>query len=91
MPLAIRWAGKAPAGRTVDDLVGFVDLTATIYDVTGVEPPTKLPIAGRSIKNILTSKKSGIVDAKRDAVYSGRERHSSVRESTWSWSPWAGS
>src|SRR5690606_24047948 len=27
MPLAIRWGDRARAGRTVDDLIGFVDLT----------------------------------------------------------------
>ena len=34
MPLAISWAKQIPAGRVVDDLVSFTDLTATIYDVT---------------------------------------------------------
>jgi N-sulfoglucosamine sulfohydrolase len=79
MPLAVAWPQTAPGGRTSDDLVNLIDLTATIYDVTGVAPPSETPIAGHSIRNVLTSEKSGIVDPARDAVFSGRERHSSSR------------
>jgi uncharacterized sulfatase len=85
MPLAIRWTARVPAGRVVDDLIGFVDLTATIYDVAGVEPPAELPIAGRSITNILVSAEQGILDPARDAVYAARERHSSSRYRTLSY------
>ncbi|MBC8352091.1 MAG: sulfatase [Planctomycetes bacterium] len=79
MPLAVAWPEVASGGRTVDDLVNLIDLTATIYDATGVMPPSETPLAGRSIRNVLSSKKQGTVDATRDAVYSGRERHSSSR------------
>ncbi|MEM7231086.1 MAG: sulfatase, partial [Planctomycetota bacterium] len=79
MPLAIRFGKKIPTGRVVDDLVGFVDLSATIYDVTGVAVPKKSSLSGRSIRSILESNRSGIVDASRTAVYSARERHSSSR------------
>lgn len=79
MPLAIRWGRHAPAGRVVDDLVGFVDLTATVYDVCGVAPPSRFPIVGRSLGGILKSDRSGVVEAERTAVYSARERHSSSR------------
>src|SRR5690606_2177285 len=50
LPLAIRWGRRVPGGRTVDDLIGFVDLTATILEAAGidwdevsVEVPTSLP------------------------------------------------
>ncbi len=79
MPLAIRFGDKISSGRVVDDLVGFTDLTATIYDLTTVAPPRSFPIVGRSIADILRSKKGGVVDASRDAVFSARERHSSSR------------
>jgi uncharacterized sulfatase len=80
MPLAIMWPARVPGGRVVDDLIGFVDITATILDVAGVEHPSKeYPLAGRSFKDILLSEKHGLVDASRDAVYVARERHSSAR------------
>ena len=79
MPLAIRFGKKIPAGRVVDDLVGFTDLTATIYDITGAKPSENFELVGESIRNILESEESGVVDASRTAVYSARERHSSSR------------
>ncbi|HAY81962.1 MAG TPA: heparan N-sulfatase [Planctomycetaceae bacterium] len=78
MPLAIRW-GSAVGGRTIQDLVGFVDLTATIYDVTGVAPPADQKLSGRSLASILRSDQEGVVEPSRQAVYAARERHSSSR------------
>jgi N-sulfoglucosamine sulfohydrolase len=79
MPLAVCGPATAKANRVVDDPVNLIDLTATIYDAAGVKPPTETPIAGRSIRNILESTEQGIVDKDRDAVFCGRERHSSSR------------
>lgn len=83
VPLAMRWGAKVPGGRTVDDLVGFVDLTATILDVAGAKPPGQPPISGRSLMNVLTSKKQGFVDSARKVAWSARERHSSSRYNNW--------
>lgn len=79
MPLAVCWPAKVPSGRTVDDLVNLIDLTATIYEATGVTPPSEQPLAGRSLVQLLSSNKEGVVDAARDAIFAGRERHSSAR------------
>lgn len=80
MPLAIAWPARAPGGRTVDDVVGFVDLTATILDAAQVtRPATAPPTVGRSLLNILTSREQGLVDASRTRAFSARERHSSAR------------
>lgn len=79
MPLAVAWPARVSGGRAVDDLVNLIDLTATIYDVTNVDPPSEFAIAGRSVSNILTSREEGLVDSTRSQVYSGRERHSSSR------------
>ncbi len=83
MPLAVRWAGTGRAGRAgraVDDIVQFVDLTATILDLAGVRHPggTSAPV-GRSVRGILESSDDGLVDSTRTRAYSGRERHSSSR------------
>lgn len=86
MPLAIRWGDAVPGGRQVDDLVGFVDLTATILDVAGVEHPSQqYPPVGRSIHSLLTGDAQGVVEPERDAVYAGRERHSSSRYNNWTY------
>jgi uncharacterized sulfatase len=83
-PLAIRWPARAPGGRVVDDLVGFVDLTATILEAAGVpHPGGPYPLSGRSLMNVLVSKQQGRVDPLRTAVYAARERHSSSRYNNW--------
>lgn len=80
MPLAVRWGGGGRSGRTVEDLVQFVDLTATILDLAGVaHPGGASELAGRSIRGILESDQEGQVDASRTRAFSGRERHSSSR------------
>jgi N-sulfoglucosamine sulfohydrolase len=79
MPLAVAWPAGAKAGRVVDDPVNLIDVTATIYDVSGTQPPSEHKIAGRSIRNILASAEQGTVDESREAVFCGRERHSSSR------------
>lgn len=80
MPLAIRWGAKVQRSRVVDDVVGFVDLTATILDAANVKHPggDSAP-SGRSVMNILVSDRQGLVDPTRLAAYGARERHSSSR------------
>lgn len=85
MPLALRWGDRVPGGREVDDLVGFVDLTATILEAAGVQHPGPHGLAGKSILPLLDSGKSGLVEPERDAVYFGRERHSSSRYNNWTY------
>jgi arylsulfatase A-like enzyme len=77
MPLAIRWPGRARAGRTVTDYVSHVDLCPTILEAAGVKIPTD--VVGRSLLPQLTSDQSGQIDPKRDRVYLGNERHADAR------------
>lgn len=80
MPLAISWPQGIPANRTVTDLIGFVDITATILDAASVNHTSlKYPLAGKSFLSLLKSDKQGQCDPTRQAVYSARERHSSSR------------
>lgn len=79
VPLAIRYPGKYPGGRIVEDVVSFVDLAPTILEITGSPSVGMLPISGKSILNILTSEKSGVVDTGKKYIYAGRERHSCSR------------
>ena len=73
VPLAIRWPGKAPSDRIVDDFVNLPDLAPTFLEAAGVTPPDVM--TGRSLVSVLKSEKEGLVDATRDHVVVGRERH----------------
>lgn len=79
VPLAIRFPKNFPGGRIVEDPVSFIDLAPTILELTKINPKGMLPISGRSILNILKSKKQGVVDKTKKYVLAGRERHSSSR------------
>ena len=71
--LAARWPGRVPAGRTVHDFVNLMDLAPTFLAAAGAD---RLPgMAGRSLLPVLESPASGQVDAARDHVVLGRERH----------------
>jgi arylsulfatase A-like enzyme len=70
--LAVRWGG-AKGGRVVDDLVSLTDLAPTFLELAGIPIPETM--TGRSLVDILASDRSGQVDARRMAVFIGRERH----------------
>lgn len=83
VPFAVRFPKKFPGGRIIDDPVSFADIAPTILELTGTSSEGMLPIAGRSILNILKSKKQGVVEPSREYVFAGRERHSSSRYLNW--------
>lgn len=83
VPFAVRFPKKIPGGRIIDDPVSFADIAPTILELTGTSSEGMLPIAGRSILNILKSKKQGVVEPSREYVFAGRERHSSSRYLNW--------
>ena len=79
MPLAISWPQRIPAGQDTDDLVSLIDVTRTIFAAADVEPEQSELLQGQSLLPDYSGDSSGVKTAKRTAVFSGRERHSSSR------------
>lgn len=78
MPLAIMWGnGIANPGRVIDDYVSFIDFAPTFLEVAGVARRTTgmQPITGRSLTDIFVAQTGGQVNAARDHVLIGKERH----------------
>lgn len=73
VPLAVSWPGVIPPGRVIRDLVSLPDLAPTILESAGVQIPSQM--TGRSLWSVLKSDRAGLVEADRDAVVCGRERH----------------
>ncbi|MEM9158468.1 MAG: sulfatase [Verrucomicrobiota bacterium] len=73
VPLVAYWKGVIEAGRVVDDFVSFPDVAPTLMEVAGLEPHEQM--TGRSFLDALQSPESGMIDATRDYVLLGKERH----------------
>ncbi|MPY89107.1 MAG: sulfatase-like hydrolase/transferase [Luteitalea sp.] len=86
VPLAVMWKnGLKRPGRVVDDYVSLIDLAATFIELSGLrwEETGMAPAAGRSLSDILFSDASGQVNAERDHVLIGKERHDIGRPHDW--------
>ena len=78
VPMAIRWPkGIKSPGRTVKDMVSFIDIAPTFLELAGIpiEKSGMQPSPGKSLTDIFNSSKDGQVNAKRDIVLIGKERH----------------
>ncbi|QNN25468.1 sulfatase [Planctomycetales bacterium ZRK34] len=78
VPLAIRWGAKIKPGRQVTDFVNLADLAPTFLDAAGVKIPQVM--TARSLMPVLTAPGNGRIDAARDHVIFGRERHCVAQE-----------
>jgi hypothetical protein len=78
MPLAAMWPkGIRNPGRTVDDMVSFIDFAPTFLELAGIpfEASGMHASPGRSLTDIFYSEKEGQVNPDRDYVLIGKERH----------------
>ena len=69
-------------GRVVDDFVCLPDLAPTFLEAAGLPIPEVM--TGRSLWPVLKSEKSGLVDASRTQVFTGRERHVEIARADYS-------
>ena len=83
VPLAIRYPKQIKGNRIVEDLISFVDLAPTIFDLVNVRPDGMLPMSGKSFSNLLYPDRSENPDQHRHFAISSRERHSSSRYLNW--------
>ncbi|WP_339706753.1 sulfatase [Algoriphagus aquimarinus] len=78
LPLAIMWQeGIAKSGRVIKDFISFIDFTPTFLEAAQVPKDSvkMATITGRSFMDIFKSEKSGQIDADRNYVVIGKERH----------------
>ncbi len=73
VPLAIRWGEKVKGNRQIEDFVSLTDLAVTFLGAAGIDIPEQM--SGRSLEPILLSDKEGWIEAERDHVIFGKERH----------------
>lgn len=73
VPFIVYWKGKVMGGRSVDDFIGFHDIAPTLLEAAQIDG--NFGMTGKSFINLLTSKKSGRIDKKRDHMILIKERH----------------
>jgi uncharacterized sulfatase len=77
MPLLMKWPDQIKKPRVVKNPVSLIDLAPTFLELAGIEIPDQM--TGKSIKNIILSKKSGFTDPNREFVVTAFEKHTSCR------------
>lgn len=77
MPLIMHWPGNIVPQRFVNDPVSLVDIAPTMLELAGVNVPEEM--TGKSLLNIMKSKKSGNIDADRKFVITAVEAHVTAR------------
>lgn len=78
VPMAIMWPkGIKNPGRTVKDMVSFIDFAPTFLELAGIpfDDSGMHSSPGRSLTDIFYSGKNGQVNPERDIVLIGKERH----------------
>ncbi len=63
VPLIISWPGRIPEGKKVDDLVEFIDVAPTLFDLAEINTPADME--GQNLRNTM----NGTANP-RDAVFS---------------------
>ena len=84
VPLAIMWPNRIKSAEVVDELISLTDIAPTLLEAAQVVHPSPSSMAGASLIPLFDSPPSGIEG--RTAVFSGRERHSSSRYNSLSYS-----
>lgn len=78
VPMAIMWpAGIKNPGRVVKDMVSFIDFAPTFLELAGIsfEESGMHMSPGKSLTDIIYSRKEGQVNPERDYLLIGKERH----------------
>ena len=85
IPFAVMWKGKIKGGHNIDDYVNFTDIVPTFLEAAGVtvEQAGMQPVTGKSLLPIFNAEKSGQIEAWRDHVVIGKERHDVGRPNNW--------
>lgn len=73
VPLAIYWQGHFEGGHTVSDFVSLTDLAPTFLEAAGLKAPETM--TGRSLYPQLTAGKGGRIQASRNFILFGKDRH----------------
>jgi len=79
VPLAIRWDAQVQGGRVAAELVSLIDVMPSILDAAEIDKKIIPEMTGKSLMKMLKMEEEDHPVEFRDALFAGRERHSSSR------------
>jgi len=79
VPLAIRWDAQVQGGRVAAELVSLIDIMPSILDAAEIDKKIIPEMTGKSLMKMLKMEEEDHPVEFRDALFAGRERHSSSR------------
>lgn len=77
VPLVVVWPGRTAKGIVLDDLVGQIDLAPTFLELAGLEAFPGM--AGRSIVDLITAGKGGLLDPSREFILTAQEKSGHIK------------
>jgi arylsulfatase B len=83
VPAAVRWPSGIQGGRTVDAMMGFIDVYPTVKRIAGVADPDPNPLDGQDMLEVIRGKAEA---PKRDwfsYIYQAQSEQTAVCDGTW--------
>jgi arylsulfatase A-like enzyme len=90
MPLIARWPGHIPAGGSSDQIVGLVDMLATLAAVVGRELPEDAGVDSFNFLPVLLGEHDGTPVRESIILQSLGPNDLAVRQGRWKFIPWLG-
>jgi arylsulfatase A-like enzyme len=79
----VRWPGRIRGGRSVDDMMGYIDVYPTVKSIAGITGPDPNPLDGRDMLEVIRGKAKA---PKRDwfsYIAQGNPEKTAVCDGTW--------
>jgi len=83
VPAVVRWPAGFSGGRSIDAMMGYIDVYPTIKRITGVDDPDPNPLDGRDMLDVIRGKKEA---PKRDwfsYIAQGKPDRTAICDGQW--------
>lgn len=82
VPCIIKWPGKIPENKVIDNFISSLEIFPTLLDITGIEKPDSLILDGFNILPLLTGEDQSL--ARKEMYWEFRDEYA-ARVDNWKW------
>jgi len=83
VPAIVRWPGRIRGGRTVDAMMGYIDVYPTVKSIAGITDPDPNPLDGRDMLEVFRGKAKAPKRNWFSYIAQGRPDSTAVCDGTW--------